>query len=167
MKFNKYNLLRIVAMRNKKVILIIISVVLLLLGLLLYLLLNQEAYVSKAILAVIPIQITIAENIFVKILKGYAADLLWSVSFTMIVQFIVFILAIKATSSEKNKLKYLILCCLLGIVYELMQYFRITSGIADIVDVIVYILGSLLAIIIIQGGKLYEEKSDCSVGVSD
>ena len=159
MKFNKYNLLRIVAMRNKKVILIIISVVLLLLGLLLYLLLNQEAYVSKAILAVIPIQITIAENIFVKILKGYAADLLWSVSFTMIVQFIVW--------SEKKKVKYLILCCLLGIVYELMQYFRITSGIADIVDVIVYILGSLLAIIIIQGGKLYEEKSDCSVGVSD
>lgn len=146
-------------MRNKKVILIIISVVLLLLGLLLYLLLNQEAYVSKAILAVIPIQITIAENIFVKILKGYAADLLWSVSFTMIVQFIVW--------SEKKKVKYLILCCLLGIVYELMQYFRITSGIADIVDVIVYILGSLLAIIIIQGGKLYEEKSDCSVGVSD
>ena len=146
-------------MRNKKVILIIISVVLLLLGLLLYLLLNQEAYVSKAILAVIPVQITIAENIFVKILKGYAADLLWSVSFTMIVQFIVW--------SEKKKVKYLILCCLLGIVYELMQYFRITSGIADIVDVIVYILGSLLAIIIIQGGKLYEEKSDCSVGVSD
>lgn len=146
-------------MRNKKVILIIISVVLLLLGLLLYLLLNQEAYVSKAILAVIPIQITIAENIFVKILKGYAADLLWSVSFTMIVQFIVW--------SEKKKVKYLVLCCLLGIVYELMQYFRITSGIADIVDVIVYILGSLLAIIIIQGGKLYEEKSDCSVGVSD
>ena len=98
MKFNKYNLLRIVAMRNKKVILIIISVVLLLLGLLLYLLLNQEAYVSKAILAVIPIQITIAENIFVKILKGYAADLLWSVSFTMIVQFIVW--------SEKKKVKY-------------------------------------------------------------
>ena len=146
-------------MRNKKVILIIISIVLLFLGLLLYLLLNQETYVSKAILTVIPIRITIAENIFVRILKGYAADLLWSASFTMIIQFIVWF--------EKKKIKYLILCCLLGIVYELMQYFRITSGIADIVDVIVYILGSLLAIIIIQGGKLYEEKSDCSIGISD
>lgn len=146
-------------MRNKKVILIIISIVLLFLGLLLYLLLNQETYVSKAILTVIPIRITIAENIFVRILKGYAADLLWSASFTMIIQFIVWF--------EKKKIKYLILCCLLGIVYELMQFFRITSGIADIVDVIVYILGSLLAIIIIQGGKLYEEKSDCSIGISD
>ena len=39
-----------------------------------------------------------------------------------------------------------------------MQRFGITTGTADIVDVIVYIIGSLLAIIIIQGGKLYEEK---------
>lgn len=135
-------------MRKKKVILIIISFVLLILGLLLYLLLNSEAYISKVLLQIIPIQTNTNNSLVISILRGYGADLLWSASFTLIIQFIVW--------AERKKTIFLVFCSLLGIVYELMQYFGITSGIADIVDGIVYVLGSILAIIIIQGGKLYE-----------
>ena len=141
-------------MRKKKVILIIISVILLLLGLLLYLLLNRKAFVSQVLLRVIPLQTNTSDGFVIRILRSFGADLLWSMSFTMIIQFIVWF--------DKKKTLFLILCSVLGIFYELLQCFGITTGTADIVDVFVYILGSILAIIIIEGGRLYEEKSDSS-----
>lgn len=140
---------------RRKVIVLIISIVLLVLGLLLYLLLNREAFVSRILLKIFPIQINFSESFGIKILRGYGADFLWSVSFTLIIQLIVW--------AEKKSLGLLLFCSLLGILYEIMQCFGITTGTADIVDVIVYILGSLFAILIIQGGKLYEEKSDVSI----
>lgn len=135
-------------MRKKKVILLIISLAMLLLGLLLYLLLNSKAYISNILLQIIPIRTITKDSLVISILRGYGADLLWSASFTLIIQFIVW--------AEKKKTIFLVFCSLLGIVYELMQCFGITTGTADIVDGIVYILGSVLAIIIIQGGNLYE-----------
>lgn len=135
-------------MRKKKVILLIISLAMLLIGLLLYLLLNSKAYISTILLQIIPIQTITKDSLVIGILRGYGADLLWSASFTLIIQIIVW--------AKKKKTIYLVFCSLLGIVYELMQYFGITTGMADIVDVVVYILGSILAIIIIQGGNLYE-----------
>ena len=144
---------------RRKVVVLIISIVLLVLGLLLYLLLNREAFVSRILLKIIPIQIEFSENIGTKILRGYGADFLWSVSFTMIIHLIIW--------TEKKSLGFLLFCSLLGILYEIMQCFGITTGTADIVDVIVYILGSLFAILIIQGGKLYEEKSDVSINIGN
>lgn len=141
---------------KKKVTLLIISVFMLFLGLLLYLFLNREAYISKLLLAYIPIKPIISSNPLISILKSFGADFLWSTSFTMIIQLIIWV--------EKKKTFLLILCSLLGIAYELMQCFGIITGTADIVDGIVYVLGSILAIIIIQGGKLYEEKSNPSTG---
>lgn len=135
-------------MRKKKVILLIISLAMLVLGLLLYLLLNNKAYVSQILLQIIPIQTINEDSLVIGILRGYGADLLWSASFTLIIQFIVWL--------KKKRTILLVFCSLLGIVYELMQCFGIVPGTADIVDGIVYILGSLLAIIIIQGGNLYE-----------
>lgn len=135
-------------MRKKRAILIIISFLMLILGLLLYLLLNSKAYISKVLLQIIPIQINTNDGLVISILRGYGADLLWSASFTLIIQFIVWL--------KRKRTIYLVFCSLLGIVYELMQCFGITTGTADIVDGIVYILGSILAIVIIQGGKLYE-----------
>ena len=135
-------------MRKKKVILLIISLAMLILGLLLYLLLNSKAYVSQILLQIIPIQTINEDSLVIGILRGYGADLLWSASFTLIIQFIVWL--------KKKRTILLVFCSLLGIAYELMQCFGITPGTADIVDGIVYILGSLLAIIIIQGGNLYE-----------
>lgn len=144
---------------RRKVILFILSCLALLVGLLLYLFFNKDAYISKVILDIIPIQTNTDENIVISILRGYGADLLWSISFTMIMQFILWL--------DKKKIIFLLFCSLLGILYELMQCFGIVPGTADIVDAIVYIFGSVLAIMIIQGGKLYEEKSDFSSSVSN
>ncbi|MCR5327748.1 MAG: hypothetical protein K6E12_02680 [Saccharofermentans sp.] len=141
-------------MNKKKAILLIISVIMLILGLLLYLLLNRDAYVSKVLLEIIPIQINTGNSFVLTILRSFGADFLWSVSFTLVIQLIVW--------TEKKKTVFLVFCSLLGIVFELMQRFGIAPGTADIVDGIVYILGSLLAILIIRGGKLYEEKSGFS-----
>lgn len=140
---------------KKRIALLIISAVMLVLGLLLYLLFNKDAYVSKFLLKIIPIKTITGGGLAIEIIRGYGADLLWSFSFTMIIQFIVW--------ADKKKTILLVFCSLLGIVYELMQRFGITTGTADITDVIVYLLGSLLAIATILGGKFYEENSDsCS-----
>ncbi len=138
-------------MKNKKIKLMIFSISALFLGLLLYLLFNKDAFISKSILRIIPIPtISRRDIVLINVLRNYGADFLWSVAFTMTVQIIVW--------TKKKKTIFLLFGCLLGVVYELMQCFGLTPGTADIVDVIVYILGSLFAIIIIQGGKLYEEK---------
>ena len=138
-------------MKNKKVILGFISLGLLLLGLIFYLLLNEDAFVSKIVFDIIPIQsFSESNNAFVKVLRNFGADFLWSVSFTMIIQIILWL--------DKKKTFFLLFCSLLGIIYELMQCFGVAAGTADILDMIVYVMGSLFAIIIIQGGKLYEEK---------
>ena len=138
-------------MKNKKVTLGFISLGLLLLGLIFYLLLNEDAFVSKIVFDIIPIKsICKSNNDFVKVLRNFGADLLWSISFTMIIQIILWL--------DKKKTFFLVFCSLLGIIYELMQCFGVAAGTADILDMIVYVMGSLLAIVIIQGGKLYEEK---------
>ena len=139
---------------KRKVILLIISFLALIAGLLLYLFFNKEAYVSKVILDVIPIRPITNDNMLINILRGYGADLLWSISFTLVIQFIFWI--------DKKRIFLLLLCSVLGILYELMQCFGITNGTADLFDAIVYSLGSLLAILMILGGKFYEEKSDFS-----
>ena len=137
-------------MRKKKTILFSVSVSLLILGLLLYLLFNRKVYVSKVLLGVIPIRPVSSGNLIARILKSYGADMLWSASFTMIIQLILWL--------PKKKLAFLLFCSLLGILYELIQCFGLTTGTADIKDVIVYIFGSLLAVIFIAGGIFYEGK---------
>ena len=96
-----------------------------------------------------PIEANAGDGFVIRILRGYGADLLWSVSFTLIIQIIAW--------AERKRLMWLVLCSLLGVVYELLQFFNLTTGTADLMDVIVYILGSLTAILIIKGGKFYEK----------
>ena len=138
-------------MKKKKIILFSIGVVMLIFGLLLYLLLNRKVFVSEVLLRVISIHEIESKNLLVNILRGYGADLLWSASFTMIVQFIVW--------CPKKKTALLVVCSFLGIAYELLQHSGLVTGVADFRDVIAYMLGSLLAILIILGGKFYEEES--------
>lgn len=135
---------------KKKAILLLTSIALLLGGLFLYLLFNDKAYISRVLSELIPIQTIKKQSLAIIILSSFGADLFWSMSFTMIVQFIVWF--------KKRKTYLLCVCSLLGIVYELMQCFGIVPGTADVLDGIIYILGSLFAILIIQGGKLYEEE---------
>lgn len=138
-------------MNKKRVILGCLALGMLLLGLILYLLLNKDAIISKVMHNYFSIKSTYySDNVLIILLRNYGADLLWSASFTLIVQSIILF--------DKKRSYLLLLSNLLGVIYELMQRFGIATGTADILDVIVYIIGSLLAIIIIQGGNLYEEK---------
>lgn len=141
-------------MKKKRLLLLIISTATLFLGLSFYLLFNNQAFISKVLLEIVPIQTINSSNPIILLIRGFGADLLWATAFTMIIQFIMWV--------DKKKTIYLIQCALLGIAYEIMQCFGVVPGTADIVDVFVYILGSIFAIIIIQGGNLYEEESSIS-----
>lgn len=137
---------------KKRVACAVISIVLMFCGLLHYLLLNQQAHVSRFLLKYVQVKRIANENLVIRILRCYGADFLWSASFTMIIQSIVWL--------DRKRSLFLIFCSTLGIVYEGMQYFGLTSGTADITDVAIYILGCIAAITIIQGGKLYETNSN-------
>jgi hypothetical protein len=140
---------KVLEMTKKKVILLILCIAFLVLGLLLYFVFNQDAYISKVLHEVIHFQINTNDSLPVSIIKFYGADLLWSIAF---------VLAIQAVLGVKRKQIWLLMfCSLLGVVYELMQYFSITNGVADIFDVFAYITGSFIGVSIILGGKFYEK----------
>ena len=141
--------MKIKSWETKRLKLLIISFGSLLLGFLIYLFFNQQTPISFWIKGLLDIS-SLPNNSFTIVIRCFGADFLWSLSFTMIIQFILWL--------KKKHTFLLILCSILGAVYELMQCFGFSSGTADILDVIVYILGSIIAITIIQGGKLYEEK---------
>lgn len=138
-------------MKTKKLILGLISISMLIVGLILYLLFNPQAYVSILFLDYFScLKISLNQNLFFTFLRNYGADFLWATSFTLVVQLILWF--------EKKKTFFLTCTFLLGASYELMQGFGIATGTADIFDVIAYLFGSIVAIIIIRGGKFYEKK---------
>ena len=50
---------------------------------------------------------------------------------------------------SKAQLGYLLLCILLGALFEILQYINIAYGTADIYDVVVYGAGTISAIVVI------------------
>ena len=136
---------------KKRFILLSISFFCLIIGFLIYLFFNQNTPISSWMQYINIHENKLSlDNLLITMITNFGADFLWSLSFTIIVQFILWL--------QKKHTFYLIFCSALGAIYELMQCFGLANGTADIIDVIVYTLGSLFAIIIIQGGKLYEEK---------
>lgn len=86
------------------------------------------------------------------LISSFLADYLWAMSFTVFIQSIV--------NLRRKQIYLLLLCPLLGIVFEIMQFHNWAKGTSDILDVVVYYLGSLTVIIIeifFQGGKKNEE----------
>ena len=149
-KYFKDHRYRVRSKRTKRIKLIYISVFLLLLGLSLYLLFNRSAFVAEVISSIITLPDVSPSGLAAVLLRNYGADLLWSVSFTFTIQAILWL--------KRDNLLFLQVCCLLGVVYELLQFIGIANGTPDIVDLIVYIVGSAFGIIIIIGGEFYEEK---------
>ncbi len=119
----------------------------LLIGLSLYLTCNKDAIISKLVYSYFGIKsFEIPETAIVRCIRNWGADLLWMLSFTLFMQAIL--------GLDKVKLFYLILCVLLGVAYEILQYTGFAIGTADIGDIVAYIIGNLLAIVII---KLHKE----------
>ena len=108
-----------------------------------YLLFNHKPYfiavfrLFKYNLTALPIN-----NRFRKFIVCYGADMLWSASFCFAIQTIYCL--------KGRKLLYLLCCSLLGIAYELLQMADIVSGTFDIFDIVVYVVGTIGAMIIIK-----------------
>lgn len=139
-------------MKNRKrIAILIISFLLILFGSLIYLFLNQNAFASSIICGFIPIpHLIIKDELIATAIKYYAADFLWSASFTLVIQAIVFL--------KRNKVALLLICCLLGFIYEGLQFIGFAKGNADNMDCLIYLIGSAFGIIVVLGGKLYEEE---------
>ena len=136
---------------EKRVLLILVAFILLFFGLSLYLHFVETAYISIFCYSLIHVKrINLSEDLLSALVSGYAADLLWSIALVLVIQAILWL--------RREKIWMLSLCSLLGIAYELMQFWGIANGTADIVDLTVYCIGSILGIIIILGGNLYEKK---------
>ncbi|MBR1649539.1 MAG: hypothetical protein IJ691_00050 [Lachnospiraceae bacterium] len=137
-------------MMNKRIILVLLSTVLILAGVSIYLLLNKTALLSKAIFSfVTPVNLDIGDSPFIKVINNFGADFLWSMGFSLAIQSVLFL--------RRKRVWLLLLCSVLGIVYELLQFLEIANGTADTIDVIVYIIGCTFGILFILGGKFYEK----------
>ena len=113
--------------------------------------LNRDAFITKIINSVVALpDVVLSDTFALKLLKGYGADFLWATSFALIIQAILWL--------RKKSIWYLLFCSVLGIFYELLQFLKITNGTADMLDILIYVIGSAFGIIILLGGKFYEEK---------
>ena len=138
-------------MIKKKILLALISFLLLLVGLLLYMVFNRDTYVSSFIVMRIPFSINYhPTGVISDILRGYGADFLWTSALTIAVQAILYL--------KKSTIWLLLFCSSLGVLFELLQFLKVTNGTADVIDVIIYVMGSAFGIIMILGGKFYEER---------
>lgn len=122
----------------------------LLLGLLLYLTHNQDAIISRWIYSFLRMRpFKKPETPLSDSIRCWGADFLWMLSFTLFVQ------SILNLSTKKHFC--LVLCILLGITYEILQYAGLAIGTADVGDIAAYALGNLFAIVIIKCHKEVRE----------
>lgn len=77
---------------------------------------------------------------FPKSLRNYAPDLFWAISLTIALTIV--------RSFNSNQIVIIISCVLLGLSYEMGQYFNLFSGTFDFYDIIIYAIGSILGILI-------------------
>jgi len=132
---------------------IIVCIVAMLLGIYIYIFLSDTPDIFSEFQSYIKFtKYKISNPIIDTFIQCYSADLLWSISFTFIVQAIVML--------PKEKIYLLLLTPTLGVAVEISQLFHIIRGVYDICDIGVYIIGSIISTLIIYlGGKRNELQS--------
>lgn len=126
--------------------------IILMIGAGVYVVYNPKALFLTCLGVNLPYLVNSSRSLVSTMISSYLADYLWAVSFTMIIQSIM--------DLKREWICLLLLCPLLGVFFEVMQYLNWVSGTSDILDVLVYYLGSLTVIMMekfFQGGKKYEE----------
>lgn len=126
--------------------------IILMIGVGVYVVYNPKALFLTCLGVNLPYLVNSSRSLVSTMISSYLADYLWAVSFTMIIQSIM--------DLKREWICLLLLCPLLGVIFEVMQYLNWVSGTSDILDVLVYYLGSLTVIMMekfFQGGKKYEE----------
>lgn len=107
---------------------VFLSIIFLFTGIIIYFLF-QINYLSKS-------------NIFLTIIRNFFPDICWTLSF-----YFMSISIIKSIS--KNDLIFSSLFVMsIGLIYEMLQFFRIVSGTFDIIDVVVYAFSIMFACLI-------------------
>lgn len=79
----------------------------------------------------------------------WGADLLWAMALTYCVQAVM--------DFGRSECRYLLLCILPGVLFEILQLTGFAAGTADFADIAAYSAGTLLAIRDISGGITNEE----------
>lgn len=136
-------------MKKERVVLCIISFVELILGLSIYLFFNRNADISKIIFPMVPV-VNVSESFVIEMIRSYGADLLWASAFTLVIQAIL--------ALRRSRVWLLLLCSILGIIFEFLQFVGVAKGTADILDVFIYLVGCAFGILIILGGRFYEKE---------
>lgn len=131
----------------------LLSIVFLVLGISLYFMFNRNALVVRNVCSVLNIEV---ENqirfVGSDLISSFGADFLWSMSFTFMIQCIL--------ELKNKKIWFLIFSSILGCLYEFLQYLGLVYGTADILDVVIYIVGTCISVIIIRLGGIKDEKKE-------
>lgn len=128
----------------------LLGILFLLIGISVYLFFQQESRFLSPWLSFLNIRKIDIENPTLRLLVcDHLADFCWSSAFVFFVQSVLVL--------NKKQAVYLLSCCGLGAAFELMQYFGIVSGTADILDMLAYFLGALTAVMIIITLKSKED----------
>ena len=126
-------------------------------GIVIYLFFRQDTFISVYLSSFFAIEEREIKNKAIKLfIRNYGADFCWAVSFTFFVH--------AWLRFSQKELLYLIFCSFLGIIVEILQYWQIISGTADIIDCSIYLIGTVLAIFMIalilrKDGKKHEKKN--------
>lgn len=130
-------------MKAKRLVSASISLVFLAIGLVSYYISNRTILHLEPISSYSLSQILSGINPFLlRVLNGYVADLCWSAAFPLALQSF---LCLKG----KHQL-WLLLSVLLGVIYEFLQMKGVCPGTSDPLDVLVYILGTLISLVLIH-----------------
>lgn len=113
----------------------IVTLICLLFGLILYILFGTK-------ILEIDLKLLTTNTIITKIFRNHFFDFIWAFSFYIICSYIMKII------TKKYKFLTGLYVALIGIVYELLQLFNITSGTFDVFDILTYIIAVAVASII-------------------
>ena len=110
----------------------------LLIGALIYVLVGGNTYINK-IITIYPMLKN--DTVFGELLRFYLADALWAYALTFSLSIFInnFCAGVTAFS--------------FGLIWEISQKYSIISGTFDIIDIIMYLAASMLAVLIIQLNK--------------
>ncbi len=132
---------------RQRIILSIIGFSALVIGLILYIMCNHSTHITALVFSLFPALNSLKPEAGIPIiLQCWGADYLWMFAFTLFVQVVI--------DFRHSKKFFLLLCPLLGVLFELLQHYHLITGTADIGDIFAYLLGSTsaLAVVLLQRG---------------
>lgn len=121
------------------------ALICLLLGLILYILFGTK-------ILEIDLKLLTTNTIITKIFRNHFFDFIWAFSFYIMCSYIMKLM------TKKYKLLTGLYVVLIGIVYELLQLFNITSGTFDVLDILTYIIAVAVGSIIEK--KIWSERNE-------